>query len=203
MTAIPGVRVTGAIVPTDSTDTYATIDPIYGIDGMRSEADKTTRNAIPTARRRQGMLVCTQDTMELWQLKAAPWAGTDADWILISGSGGGPVIVPLTNAVAVTAASVLTHTVGRAIWTIAIYNAATGVREDWIIDASHNGFVGNDATGIPNYSIYGPGPGGNGHLIDVNLNGAGASQIMRLQITANGTGWAVEILSTTQVAGAA
>lgn len=203
MTAIPGVRVTGTIVPTDTADTYAAIDPFYGIDGMRSETSKTTRNAIPTARRRQGMLVCTQDTMDLWQLKAAPWAGTDADWTLFVGGGSSSVIVPLTDAVAVTATSVLTHTTGRAIWTISIYNAATGVREDWVVDASHNGYVGNDATGDPNHTIYGPGPGGNGHLIAVDLNGAGASQVMRLQITANGTGWAVEILSTTQVAGAA
>jgi hypothetical protein len=338
MTAIPGVRVTGTIVPTDSADTYATIDPIYGIDGMRSEANKTARNAIPDARRRQGMLVCTQDTMEVWQLKIGPWAGTDADWqllgaaiaaaagdlsgtwpnitvvgvegkpilaaptvggsrltynvttgqlnwiaqlvytslalaaaaqgasgqiigqqVIIYGSAGGAedgtysitaitgtiadytkisdatntaaevaivdagnyysstnvegalqelgpktstVTVPLVNGVATTAASVLVDAIGRTLWTICLYNT-TGVRENWFISASHNGYSGADATGTPNYTIYGPGPDASGHIIEVDLNGVGVAQVMRLRITAAAVNWSVDINTLSQVAGAA
>jgi hypothetical protein len=90
MTAITdGVRVTATIGPTDTTDTYATIDPIYGIDGWRGVASAAERNAISTARRREGMIAYQQDLDQLWQLNAAPWVGTDADWTLRS-FGGAP-----------------------------------------------------------------------------------------------------------------
>jgi hypothetical protein len=91
MAAIPGVRVTGKIVPTDTTDTYAATDPIYGIDGWRGVATAAERNAITTERRREGMIAYQEDTDQLWQLNAAPWIGTDADWTLRSfgGSPGG------------------------------------------------------------------------------------------------------------------
>lgn len=81
MPSIPGsVSVTGFIAPTDSTDTYAVIDPIYGIDGLRSVVDHAARNGITTARRREGMLVYTQNDGKYWSLKSPSWAGTDADW---------------------------------------------------------------------------------------------------------------------------
>ena len=51
------VPITGLIAPTDSTDTFAVIDPIWGIDGLRSVADHDTRDAIATLRRREGMIV--------------------------------------------------------------------------------------------------------------------------------------------------
>lgn len=112
-------------------------------------------------------------------------------------------IVPLVNAVATVAAQVSTHSYGRALWEICIYNAATGVRENWTVDTNNNAYTGNDATGIPNYTIYGAGPDANGHTIQMDYNGVGALQKMRLLITANGTGWAVEVLSMIQAAGAA
>jgi hypothetical protein len=89
MTAIPGVRVTGKIVPTDTTDVYAVTDPIYGIDGWRGVADAAERNAITTERRREGMIAYQEDADQIWQLNAAPWVGTDADWTLRS-FGGAP-----------------------------------------------------------------------------------------------------------------
>jgi len=73
MSAIPGsVSVTGLMAPTDSTDTYAVTDQQYGIDGLRSVADHTTRNAITTARRRYGMLVFTQNDGLYWTLNNSP-----------------------------------------------------------------------------------------------------------------------------------
>jgi hypothetical protein len=89
MSAIPGgVPFTGFVAPTDSTDTYAVIDPIYGIDGLRSVADITARNAITSGRRREGMIVYTRSDGKYWKLKASPWANDSTDWyeVLLSGT---------------------------------------------------------------------------------------------------------------------
>ncbi len=81
MSIIPGaIPVTGFLGPTDSSDTYAVTDAIYGIDGFRSVSASTVRNAISTERRREGMLVYTQDDGNVWQLLPSPWVGTSADW---------------------------------------------------------------------------------------------------------------------------
>lgn len=78
MAPIPGgVRFTGFVAPSDDSDTYAVIDPFYGIDGWRSVADTTARDAIPTDRRREGMVVVTQDTGTAYQLKGGI---TNSDW---------------------------------------------------------------------------------------------------------------------------
>src|SRR4051812_16247678 len=66
---IPGtVPFTGLVAPTATSDTYAVIDPIYGKDGLRSVADHTERDAISTDRRREGMLVYTQNDGKYWKL---------------------------------------------------------------------------------------------------------------------------------------
>jgi hypothetical protein len=84
---IPGsIPVTGFIGPTDSNDTYAVTDAIYGIDGFRSVSAITARNAITTERRREGMLVYTQADQNVWQLLPEPWSGTNADWKLFISS---------------------------------------------------------------------------------------------------------------------
>jgi hypothetical protein len=78
MAPIPGgVRFTGFVAPSDDSDTYPVIDPFYGIDGWRSVADTTARDAIPTGRRREGMVVVTQDTGVAYQLKGGI---TNSDW---------------------------------------------------------------------------------------------------------------------------
>jgi hypothetical protein len=97
MSIIPGgVRITGFISPNSGTDTYAVIDPIYGIDGLRSVTSSVERNAITTLRRRMGMIAYQQDNNTYYKLLASPWINTDADWeILTFGSGGG--ISPYSN----------------------------------------------------------------------------------------------------------
>ena len=63
MTSIPGsVRVTGFIAPSDSADTYPTHDETYGAGGWRTVADLTARDALPAARRVEGMAVRVLDT---------------------------------------------------------------------------------------------------------------------------------------------
>ena len=95
-------------VPVTSTITvypdgvYAAIDPIEGIDGWRSVANETARNAIVSGtplRCRQGMAVWTQNDSSLWVLNAPPWAGTNADWTQFVTGGSGTV----TTASVVTA----------------------------------------------------------------------------------------------------
>lgn len=80
------IPVTGFIGPTDSNDTYAVTDAIYGIDGYRSVSGTTVRNSISTERRREGMLVYTQNDQNVWQLLPSPWNGTDSDWKLFISS---------------------------------------------------------------------------------------------------------------------
>lgn len=76
-----GVKITGFISPTDSLDTYAVIDPLYGIDGLRSVSGSTEKNAIPDARRREGMIVYQQSNGVYYQLLASPWTGSESDWV--------------------------------------------------------------------------------------------------------------------------
>jgi len=79
---IGGVEVTGFISPTDSTDQYAVIDPIYGIDGLRNVTSISELNAIPTPRRRTGMIVgvTTGSTTTYYSLLPSPWTSTISDW---------------------------------------------------------------------------------------------------------------------------
>jgi hypothetical protein len=99
MTAIPGYRVPNTLVPKDSGSTYPVTDPLYGIDGWRSVANATARNAIPDGLRREGMMVAQQSPAGNYQLKAGPWVHTDADWTLIaSGPGGSTTQVQFNDA---------------------------------------------------------------------------------------------------------
>lgn len=82
MPNIPGsVPVAGFIAPTDSSDTYATHDALYGRGGHRTVASVADRNAIPTDRRAEGMLVFVAADGETYKLRASPWAGTNDDWV--------------------------------------------------------------------------------------------------------------------------
>ena len=87
---VGGVLVTGFISPTDTSDTYAVIDPIYGIDGLRSVTGTTERNSITTERRREGMLVYVQSDGKYYKLLPSPWTGTNSDWeeFTVNSSGG-------------------------------------------------------------------------------------------------------------------
>lgn len=96
MPIIPGVvRVTGIVGPTDSTDTYAVIDPIYGIDGLRSVADLTARDAITTDRRRSGMVVFVQLNGRYYKLNSDLTTWTDFGTTL-GGSGLAPYTATIT-----------------------------------------------------------------------------------------------------------
>jgi len=74
------VQITGQLAPTATTDVFPTHDAQYGLDGMRSVADATARNAITSGRCRKGMLVALQSDLTVWQLNTASPTGTNADW---------------------------------------------------------------------------------------------------------------------------
>ena len=85
-----GVEVFGFISPTEPTDEYPVIDPLYGIDGFRNVNTLSDLNSIPNLRRRAGMVVGVSGGTQYYKLNPSPWNGTITDWSTFnSGSGGG------------------------------------------------------------------------------------------------------------------
>lgn len=77
MSLIPGsIPVTGFIAPTDTTDTYAVTDAIYGIDGLRNVSDYIERDNISLERRREGMIVGVISDSTYWKLSASTGSNT-------------------------------------------------------------------------------------------------------------------------------
>lgn len=80
MAQIPGsVTLTGFIAPTDDADVYATHDDFYGRGGYRSVVNQAARNAIPTDRRKEGMVVHVLDENVSYQLFGGT---TNSHWIV-------------------------------------------------------------------------------------------------------------------------
>ena len=85
MAVIPGsIRATGFFAPSDSTDTYAVTDSIYGRGSWREVANTTERDAITTDRRRAGMAVYVQDIDTIYILKNGI---TNLNWTELTNSG--------------------------------------------------------------------------------------------------------------------
>lgn len=125
MSSIPGsVTVTGFIAPTDTSDTYPVIDPIYGIDGLRSVADTAARNAIPNDRRRYGMIVFTQSDGKYWKLENSPWSGTNTDWVEFTLTSSAATVYrsTFTNSSLITGILSVTHALGQKYVQVTIYD---------------------------------------------------------------------------------
>jgi len=179
MAAIPGsVRLTGFVAPTDSTDTYPVIDPIWGIDGLRSVADATARDAIPTPRRRAGMLVFTQDTSEYWTLLPGPWTLAPGDWTLFSS--GGVVIVPTTAVGTNVLDSISAALAADVNWEIVAQKA--GVRLSLTLRANHDG-----TTAYYGQTQIQATPG----TIDITFSAAISAGNLRLIMVAGSLGWSL------------
>ena len=84
-----GVEVYGFIAPTEITDEYPVIDPLYGIDGFRNVDTLSDLNNIPNLRRRAGMVVGIGGGTQYYKLNPGPWNGTITDWSLFQTGGGG------------------------------------------------------------------------------------------------------------------
>ena len=108
-----GVEVFGFISPSDTTDTYPVIDPLYGIDGLRNVDLLSDLNNIPTLRRRAGMVVGISGGTTYYKLNPSPWNNTITDWSIFSsgGSSGGTLsgdYLPLSGGT-VTGATIFTN----------------------------------------------------------------------------------------------
>lgn len=75
-----GVEIVGFISPTDPTDLYPVIDPLYGIDGFRNVDTLSDLNNIPNLRRRSGMVVGVSGGTAYYKLNPSPWVGDITDW---------------------------------------------------------------------------------------------------------------------------
>lgn len=75
-----GVGIMGFISPMDTLDTYAVIDPLYGIDGIRNVSNEVELNAISYERRRAGMLVGIEGGSRYFKLKDVVWTFDMSDW---------------------------------------------------------------------------------------------------------------------------
>jgi len=80
---IGGVGIMGFISPMDTEDTYAVIDPIYGIDGLRNVDTIEDLNQISFERRRSGMIVGVEDGSHYYKLRPSPWEFDITDWVEI------------------------------------------------------------------------------------------------------------------------
>ena len=63
-----GVRFTGFVAPSDTTDTYAVTDSRFNLGGAHEVADHTERDAITADRRREGMTCYTANDQTTWTL---------------------------------------------------------------------------------------------------------------------------------------
>lgn len=77
---IGGVGIMGFISPMDTLDTYAVIDPLYGVDGLRNVDQQSDLDLIPYDRRRPGMIVGTNGGSRFFKLKNTFWSFEITDW---------------------------------------------------------------------------------------------------------------------------
>ena len=75
-----GVGIMGFISPMDTNDSYAVIDPIYGIDGFRNVESINDLDLIPFPRRRSGMVVGVNGGEKYFKLKKISWVFNISDW---------------------------------------------------------------------------------------------------------------------------
>lgn len=79
-----GIGVMGFISPMDTEDTYAVIDPIYGVDGLRNVSTISELDSISFERRRPGMIVGVNGGETYYKLKNLDdWSFELDDWVEI------------------------------------------------------------------------------------------------------------------------
>lgn len=77
-----GIGVMGYISPMDTRDTYAVIDPLYGVDGLRNVETLDDLNNISEDRRRSGMIVGVGGGENYYKLKNInDWSFDITDWV--------------------------------------------------------------------------------------------------------------------------
>jgi hypothetical protein len=79
-----GVGIMGVLTPMDTRDTYAVVDPVYGIDGLRNVTAIADLHTIPFTRRRPGMIVGVNGGENYYKLKDTNWAYDLTDWEVLT-----------------------------------------------------------------------------------------------------------------------
>lgn len=79
--SLGGVGILGFISPEHTNDTYAVIDPIYGIDGLRNVGSIEELLNITFERRRPGMIVGVGGGDSYFKLKNSQWKFDLTDWL--------------------------------------------------------------------------------------------------------------------------
>lgn len=78
---IGGVGLLGYLSPMDTRDSYAVVDPVYGIDGLRNVGTVGELNLITAERRRAGMIVGVNGGETYYKLKnISNWLFDVSDW---------------------------------------------------------------------------------------------------------------------------
>jgi hypothetical protein len=75
-----GVGIMGVLTPMDTRDTYAVVDPVYGIDGLRNVLSISDLHNVPPTRRRSGMIVGVNGGESYYKLKNVNWSYDLTDW---------------------------------------------------------------------------------------------------------------------------
>ena len=75
-----GVGIMGVLTPMDTRDTYAVVDPVYGIDGLRNVPTINDLHNVPPTRRRPGMIVGVKGGESYFRLKDVNWNYDLTDW---------------------------------------------------------------------------------------------------------------------------
>ncbi|MDB4335451.1 hypothetical protein N9994_00145 [bacterium] len=75
-----GVGIMGVLTPMDTRDTYAVVDPVYGIDGLRNVPTTNDLHNVPPTRRRAGMIVGVNGGESYFKLKNSNWKYDITDW---------------------------------------------------------------------------------------------------------------------------
>ena len=75
-----GVGIMGVLTPMDTRDTYAVLDPVYGIDGLRNVSTINDLHNVPPTRRRPGMIVGVNGGESYYKLKNVNWSYDLTDW---------------------------------------------------------------------------------------------------------------------------
>ena len=78
--SVGGVGIMGFLSPMDTRDTYAVIDPLYGIDGIRNVGSVEDLSGISYDRRRSGMIVGIEGGSRYFKLKDVIWSFNISDW---------------------------------------------------------------------------------------------------------------------------
>ena len=119
----------GFISPTDPSDQYPVIDPLYGIDGLRNVNTILDLDNIPELRRRAGMVVGVSGGTAYYKLNPPPWNFDFTDWsVFNSGGGSSGDYLPLSGGTVTGSTTFTSGLFSNAISATTYQNLPTDIR---------------------------------------------------------------------------